>query len=111
MSTTISRRSFLKAGVVAGATLALPDFVTRSGQSLTALAARRPPDYTKIVDIYRNKWTWDKTVRGTHMSNGWYQAHCAFGRDHRHFLPYGRTIVVENYVSHAKKLRRSLCSH
>jgi DMSO reductase family type II enzyme molybdopterin subunit len=78
VSVKVSRRSFLKAGAAVTATLALPDFVTRSGQPLTALAARRPPDYGKIVDIYRNKWTWDKTVRGTHMINCWYQAHCAF---------------------------------
>jgi anaerobic selenocysteine-containing dehydrogenase len=78
VSVKVSRRNFLKAGAAVATTLALPDFVTRSGQPLTALAARRPPDYGKIVDIYRNKWTWDKTVRGTHMINCWYQAHCAF---------------------------------
>lgn len=78
MSSGLTRRNFLKAGAAVTASLALPDFIAGSGQSLTALAGSRPPDYKKIVDIYRNKWTWDKTVRGTHLINCWYQAHCAF---------------------------------
>ncbi len=72
MSSGLTRRNFLKAGAVVTASLALPDFIAGSGQSLTALAGSRPRDYTKIVDIYRNKWTWDKTVRGTHLINCWY---------------------------------------
>ncbi|NNJ76109.1 MAG: molybdopterin-dependent oxidoreductase, partial [Anderseniella sp.] len=78
MTSGLTRRNFLKSGAAVTASLALPDFIAGSGQSLTALAGSRPRDYTKIVDIYRNKWTWDKTVRGTHLINCWYQAHCAF---------------------------------
>ncbi|MEM8646058.1 MAG: molybdopterin-dependent oxidoreductase, partial [Pseudomonadota bacterium] len=78
MSNGLTRRSFLKAGALTAASLAMPNFLARSGGSLQALAAETPPDFNSALDVYRNAWTWDKTVRGTHMINCWYQAHCAF---------------------------------
>ncbi len=75
---TVSRRSILKAGALAAAGLAMPNFLPRSASSLQALAAETPPDFNSSLDVYRKQWTWDKTVRGTHMINCWYQAHCAF---------------------------------
>ncbi len=78
MNVRVSRRSFLKAGAAATATLAMPNFIARGGGSLEALAASKPPEFTSWLDIMRQQWTWDKTVRGTHMINCWYQAHCAF---------------------------------
>ena len=78
MSTTLTRRSFLKTGAATAAGLAMPNFMARSGGSLEALAASKPPEFTSWLDIMRQQWTWDKTVRGTHMINCWYQAHCAF---------------------------------
>ena len=78
MSKGVSRRNFLKTGALAAASLAMPNFLARSGGSLQALAAESPPDFNSALDVYRKHWTWDKTVRGTHMINCWYQAHCAF---------------------------------
>ncbi len=78
MSKGVTRRSFLKAGALTAASLAMPNFLARSGGSLQALAAEAPPDFNSALDVYRKAWTWDKTVRGTHMINCWYQAHCAF---------------------------------
>ena len=62
MSKGISRRNFLKAGALAAATLAMPNFLARSGGSLKALAAETPPDFNSALDVYRKAWTWDKTV-------------------------------------------------
>ena len=78
MKLNVSRRNFLKTGVAAATGLAMPNFIARSGISLEALAATAPPDFVSWLDILRKQWTWDKTVRGTHMINCWYQAHCAF---------------------------------
>ena len=75
MTSTISRRSFLRGSAAA---LALPSFVVRGGGSLEALAAAPPPSFTSFMDVYRQQWTWDKTVRGTHLVNCWYQTHCAW---------------------------------
>ncbi len=35
-------------------------------------ASRQPSDH------YRQKWRWDRVVRGTHLINCWYQRNCAF---------------------------------
>ncbi|MGI9481912.1 MAG: molybdopterin-dependent oxidoreductase [Hyphomicrobiales bacterium] len=78
MSAGLTRRSFLKAGGAAAAALVMPNFIARSGSGIEALAAATPPEFTSWLDILRKQWTWDKTVRGTHMINCWYQAHCAF---------------------------------
>ncbi len=75
---TLSRRNFLKAGAAGAVTLAMPNFIAREAASLEALAAQTPVEYTTWMDLYRSQWTWDRTVRGTHLINCWYQAHCAF---------------------------------
>lgn len=78
MTGYVSRRSFLKGGAAAATILAVPSFAARGAESIQALVEKKPPLYTGWMDIYRKQWTWDKTVRGTHMVNCWYQSHCAF---------------------------------
>ena len=34
--------------------------------------------YRDIADIYRERWRWDKVVKGTHILNCWYQRNCSF---------------------------------
>lgn len=76
--TSLDRRTFLKGLGAAGFTLATPNFVARAAESVAALAAKAPPAYSGWMDIYREQWTWDKVVRGTHLLNCWYQAHCSW---------------------------------
>lgn len=58
----LSRRDFLRLGAAAaGVTLTL-----RYAQ---AVAAATPPVYRRIEDVYRNQWTWDRVVHGTHGTN------------------------------------------
>ena len=85
MSTVVTRRDFLarsSAGV--GLALAVPSFVVgcdadeggpRTPEELAQSAA---PTYSSWMDIYREQWTWDSVVRGTHLINCWYQSHCAW---------------------------------
>jgi DMSO reductase family type II enzyme molybdopterin subunit len=35
-------------------------------------------DYRAVADIYRQRWRWDKVVKGTHILNCWYQRNCCF---------------------------------
>jgi DMSO reductase family type II enzyme molybdopterin subunit len=74
----LSRRQFLKAGALAAAALATPSFVARSGGGVARAAAAPLPSYGSFFDIYRKQLAFDKRVRGTHLINCWYQAHCAF---------------------------------
>lgn len=76
--TGLSRRQFLKAGALAAAALAVPSFVARSGGTVAKAAAAPLPSYGNFFDIYRKQLAFDKRVRGTHLINCWYQAHCAF---------------------------------
>lgn len=78
MSVDFNRRSFFKGAMAAGAALSVPNFVARAAQTVEALVMEAPPLFTSWDDIYRSKWTWDKVVRGTHIVNCWYQAHCAW---------------------------------
>src|SRR4030042_4049796 len=34
--------------------------------------------YRDIADIYRQRWRWDRVVKGTHILNCWYQRNCSF---------------------------------
>jgi len=43
--------------------------------SPTAIAPERPRDFQ---DVYRQKWSWDKVVRGTHNLNCGFQPNCTF---------------------------------
>src|SRR4030042_5881610 len=36
------------------------------------------PAYQSVEDVYRQKWRWDKGVKGTPLINCWYQRSCAF---------------------------------
>ena len=72
MPSELNRREFLQAG---GAVLALSllDF-SNPGLAHSARAAigRASPRYEGFADVYREKWIWDKVVRGTHFVNcGW----------------------------------------
>ncbi|HMM78201.1 MAG TPA: molybdopterin-dependent oxidoreductase [Gammaproteobacteria bacterium] len=77
MATNWDRRDFVKFMVGTGIGLSLPSFAARSGEPVQALLATAPA-YTGWKDLYRKQWTWDKVVRGTHIINCWYQAHCAW---------------------------------
>lgn len=78
MSMNFDRRSFLKLSVGASAGVALQSFAAAGGQPAKTLLGKPVPAYTDWKDIYRQQWTWDKVVRGTHIVNCWYQAHCAW---------------------------------
>lgn len=72
-----TRREFLRASGAATMTLALTNLqlARRFSEEATAFAApgQAPlglPEYREWEDIYRDKWTWDRVVRGTHtMTN------------------------------------------
>ncbi len=78
MAKQFDRRDFLKFLVGTGAGLALPSFAAQGGEAVQALLAAPVPAYSGWKDLYRRQWTWDKVVRGTHIINCWYQAHCAW---------------------------------
>jgi DMSO reductase family type II enzyme molybdopterin subunit len=59
---SVSRRDFLRGGTAA-LSLAL---TLRHGR---ALAATTAPQYRRIEDVWRNKWTWDRVAHGTHGTN------------------------------------------
>ena len=74
----LTRRNFIKSSAAGALTLSLPSFSAKAGESLTSLAAQKPPTYTTWMDTYRKQWTWDSVSKGTHLINCWYQAHCSF---------------------------------
>ena len=78
MSTNFDRRNFLKISAGATAGLAASSFAAAGGAPVKSLLGKPVPAYTGWKDLYRQQWTWDKVVRGTHIVNCWYQAHCAW---------------------------------
>ena len=78
MSVNFDRRNFLKFSAGAGAGLVLPNFTTVGGLHAQTLLGKPVRTYTDWQDVYRSQWTWDKVVRGTHILNCWYQAHCSW---------------------------------
>lgn len=78
MSTNFDRRNFLKISAGASAGLAMHSFAAAGGAPARTLLGKPVPAYTGWKDVYRQQWTWDKVVRGTHIVNCWYQAHCAW---------------------------------
>jgi nitrate reductase alpha subunit len=48
------------------------------GEDPETSAGATPVDYRAIADIYRQRWRWDKVVKGTHILNCWYQRNCCF---------------------------------
>ncbi len=65
MTPPIDRRDFLKGSAAAGLALTL----SYSPLTTAEVLAAEPPRYRRFEDIYRNKWTWDRVVRGTHGTN------------------------------------------
>lgn len=81
----IDRRTFLVgAAAGAGAIAALSLWRLRvaghasGGATVAAPSLLAPPKYGDWRDVYRERWAWDKVVRGSHWVNCWYQAHCAW---------------------------------
>lgn len=48
------------------------------GEDPETSAGATTVDYRAIADIYRQRWRWDKVVKGTHILNCWYQRNCCF---------------------------------
>jgi DMSO reductase family type II enzyme molybdopterin subunit len=69
----LTRRTFLGAGAAATLTLVNLDFMYLGAGAHTAHAqagtAAQPsvPDYRQWEDVYRQEWTWDRVVKGTHI--------------------------------------------
>ena len=61
----LSRREFLKTS--AAATLALGLERLAWAADLPAAVAP-PPTYRDFRDVYRERWRWDRVVRGTHTN-------------------------------------------
>ncbi len=62
----LSRRLFIKTSTLGlGSLMAL----RYSKKSLAQVAVEQSRPYRKFEDLYRQKWTWDRVVRGTHGTN------------------------------------------
>ncbi|MCP5040975.1 MAG: twin-arginine translocation signal domain-containing protein, partial [bacterium] len=75
----VSRRQFLYAAAAGGVVLSLRALVPRStepgaSQQITHVAS---PHYGGTGDLYREAWTWDRVVRGTHLRANCFSA-CSF---------------------------------
>ncbi len=80
MDRTLTRRGFLKAtGSTAALTLLNLRFApaAESAAGIDATGMRKDVGYRSVEDIYRQKWTWDRVVKGTHHSNCGFQR-CAW---------------------------------
>jgi len=84
MADTLTRRRFLK-GTGSAALLGMVNF--RLNRPVTAaeqpgpddlLSIARETSYQDFADIYRQQWTWDRVVKGTHYVNCAYQRGCAW---------------------------------
>ena len=78
MTTNLDRRAFLKMSAGAAAGLSISSFAAVGGGSAMNLLSKPIPAYTSWKDVFRKQWTWDKVVKGTHIVNCWYQAHCSW---------------------------------
>ncbi len=70
----LTRRRFLEASAAA---LALTLVRLAPGETAAAPATRAARTYRSFADVYRQQWTWDRVVRGTHYANCGYQR-CAW---------------------------------
>jgi DMSO reductase family type II enzyme molybdopterin subunit len=61
----VSRRAFLQSTGLVGLGLALRHSPLSAAEALAPLSQ----SYRRFEDLYRNKWSWDRVVRGTHGSN------------------------------------------
>ncbi len=73
---TFGRRAFLRASGATALTLGLaklglvPEAATQGATADPVLAGVEVPDYRAWEDLYRQRWRWDRVVRGTHsMTN------------------------------------------
>ncbi|MBI2060954.1 MAG: molybdopterin-dependent oxidoreductase [Nitrospirae bacterium] len=78
----MERREFLELTGTGALSLTLlhltPSCVSPDSGKPRATGHEPRATYHSFQDLYRSKWTWDKTVRSTHFVNCWYQAHCAY---------------------------------
>jgi len=78
----LTRRTFLKGAGGAALTLSLGSLVLEAPETLAAgTTGSGPgphPEYAGWQDLYRERWTWDRVVRGTHYVNCAYQRGCAW---------------------------------
>lgn len=80
MRNTITRRTFLK-GTGGALVLQLSSLRPRGGANWAAagqLAGASREKYTGWRDVYRERWTWDRVVKGSHQVNCWYQRGCCW---------------------------------
>ena len=76
----LTRRELLIAGVIGSVALSLrsltPKLATADAGTPTDA---EPPSYGDYRDLYRDAWTWDRVVRGTHLRANCFSA-CALLR-------------------------------
>jgi len=93
----LSRRELLQAASAAAAAAALPGAFAcerrgpGSGSEPGPVHRVAAPEGGDAHDRWRARWTWDRSVRGTHFNNCAYQAHCAFDV----FVKDGRVVREE----------------
>ncbi|MDP6978143.1 MAG: molybdopterin-dependent oxidoreductase [Myxococcota bacterium] len=75
----MTRRQLLYGAAAGGVVLSVRAFVPRSREPLSHAPAAfaTTPRYSGIGDVYRESWTWDKVVRGTHLRANCFSA-CSF---------------------------------
>ncbi|MFQ5698906.1 MAG: molybdopterin-dependent oxidoreductase [Myxococcota bacterium] len=80
MTTELDRRTFLLAGVAGatGLTLGLRSLGCTQAPTPALVGLPAAPVYGDWRDVYRERWSWDKVVKGTHFVNCWYQSSCAW---------------------------------
>ncbi|MDP6978364.1 MAG: molybdopterin-dependent oxidoreductase [Myxococcota bacterium] len=74
----VTRRRFLQNFAAGGAGLALGLPRLTLTPERAAAGWFDPVSYDDWRDIYRQRWKWDRVVRGTHLMNCWYQANCSW---------------------------------
>ncbi|MCP5069697.1 MAG: molybdopterin-dependent oxidoreductase, partial [bacterium] len=80
---SVTRREFLRYSGLAGVSLSLghlsvTDVSRASAQGGSGLAPPPVAEFTSWKDLYRERLTWDRVVKGTHQVNCWYQRGCTF---------------------------------
>ncbi len=75
----LTRRQLLYAAAGGGVVLCLRTLVPRGNgsEALLQVADIITPSYTGFGDVYREAWTWERVVRGTHLRANCFSA-CAF---------------------------------
>ena len=74
----LTRRELLIAGAIGSMALSLRSLTPKLATADAGTpAAAEPPSYGDYRDLYRNAWTWDRVVRGTHLRANCFSA-CAW---------------------------------